>query len=195
MQPEERGGHGPQASHSAEAPGDPWAAVDRDGLRAALTAAAKLWLAHDGLWFQAVEQRHGLDEAIECDREAWARFSPIEARRIMGLLGIAPGGGLPALAEALGYRLYSHLNRQRIEWPAPDRLRFIMETCRVQDARQRKGLADFPCKSVGIVEYETFARTIDPRIRTRCLACPPDPRAENRVCAWEFTLESDSEGP
>ena len=64
-----------------------------------------------------------------------------------------------------------------------------MIECRVQSARKRKGLPDFPCKPVGTVEYSQFARTIDPRIKTRCLQCPPD-STEGRgcVCAWEFTI-------
>jgi hypothetical protein len=153
-----------------------------------LVDAAKLWLAHDGLWFQAMERRYGLEAAIDCDREAWSHFSPLEARRIMGRLGLALGGGLDALERALGERLYSLLNRQSCERAAPGRLVFRMDTCRVQDARRRKGLADFPCRSVGIVEYTAFAETIDPRIRTRCLQCPPDPPQPGGVCAWEFTL-------
>jgi hypothetical protein len=67
-------------------------------------------------------------------------------------------------------------------------LRFEMNDCRVQSARKRKGLPDFPCKPVGLVEYAGFASTIDPRIQTRCLACPPDPHPETYWCAWEFTL-------
>jgi len=31
---------------------------------------AKNWLAHDGLWFQAVEKQFGLEKAIELDTEA-----------------------------------------------------------------------------------------------------------------------------
>jgi hypothetical protein len=164
---------------------------DAARLGAFLRSAAKLWLAHDGLWFQAVERRFGLEAAIECDREAWDRFSPIEARRIMDLLGLSPGGGLDALTQALAHRLYSHLNRQSSERPSADRLIFRMESCRVQDARRRKGLADFPCKPVGLVEYQRFAETIDPRIQTRCLHCPPDERSAQSVCAWEFRLMED----
>ena len=169
--------------------GDPWAGMDAAAMHAFLVNAAKLWLAHDGLWFQAVERRRGIEEAIACDRDAWERFAPLEACRIMELAGIQTGGGLPALAQALGYRLYSHLNVQRCAWPEPGRLVFRMVSCRVQDARRRKGLPDFPCKSVGLVEYDSFARAVDPRIRTRCLGCPPDPRAAEHVCAWEFTVE------
>ena len=76
---------------------DPWEQMDAPELRAFLRNAARLWLAHDGLWFQAVERRHGLQEAIDADRDAWERFSPLEARRIMKQLGMEPGGGLEAL--------------------------------------------------------------------------------------------------
>ena len=31
---------------------------------------AKLWLAHDGLWFQSIEKKRGIDEAIEHDKNA-----------------------------------------------------------------------------------------------------------------------------
>ena len=68
-------------------------------------------------------------------------------------------------------------------------LRFEMKQCRVQVARERKGLPDFPCKSVGIVEYAYFAAAIDPRIRTEVLFCPPDIRPEGCYCSWQFTLE------
>jgi hypothetical protein len=148
---------------------------------------AKNWLAHDGLWFQAVERAHGLDHAIELDAEAWRRFSPLEAQRIKQLLGLGDHPGLPGLRRALEYRLYAVLNEQTSVLE-DGVLRFYMNDCRVQSARARKGLPDFPCKPVGLVEYQTFAETIDPRITTHCIACPPDPHPEDYFCGWEFRL-------
>ncbi len=150
---------------------------------------AKNWLAHDGLWFQAVEAKHGMEEAIDADRAAWEKFTVIEAKRIMARLRIEPGGGIPALIECLKHRLYARLNLQECLEVSDKRVVFRMADCRVQSARKRKGLPDFPCKTVGIVEYTEFARTIDPRIRTNCLACPPDAHPDEFWCAWEFTLE------
>ena len=87
--------------------------------------------------------------------------------------------------------MYSLINEQRIEWSDDGKqLRFTMDVCRVQETRRRKGLSDFPCKSVGTIEFETFARTIDRRIRTRCLYCPPDAGVEN-YCGWEFSVAKD----
>jgi hypothetical protein len=149
---------------------------------------AKNWLAHDGLWFQAVERAHGLEHAIDLDAEAWSRFSPLEARRIKELLDMEERPGLEGLAAALEYRLYAVLNRQTSVMEG-GRLRFYMNDCRVQSARKRKGLDDFPCKKVGIVEYSSFAREIDPRIETRCIACPPDDHPDTYFCGWEFRIE------
>ena len=166
--------------------------LNRERLLTLTKNFAKNWLAHDGLWFQAVEKAHGLEHAIELDTEAWRRFSPIEAKRIKEFLDLPERGGLEALKQALEYRLYAVLNVQQSSLEN-GRLRFFMNDCRVQSARRRKGLPDFPCKSVGIVEYSTFAATIDSRIRTRCIACPPDDHPDTYACAWEFRIEETGE--
>ena len=162
--------------------------LTKEQLRELLTDFAKRWLAHDGLWFQAVERAHGMEEAIKLDAAAWERFTALEARRIMAFLGLEAGGGLAALKKALGFRLYSVVNVQEILEPEEGLLIFRMNDCRVQSARKRKNMPDFPCKPVGLVEYSGFARTIDSRIETRCLACPPDPHPEAYYCAWEFRI-------
>ena len=168
---------------------------DRAQLIALLEDAAKNWLAHDGTWFHAVEGAHGLEAAIRADAEAWRRFTVVEARRIMKRQGIEPGGGIPALVRALAYRLYAYINVQDFTEQTGSRVVFRMRDCRVQSARRRKGLADFPCRTVGEVEYGYFAREIDPRIRTRCLYCPPGEHPADVWCAWEFTLEEGYKGP
>lgn len=162
--------------------------MTRESLLALLEDVAKRWLAHDGLWFQEVEKSCGMEEAIKLDAAAWEKFSAIEAKRIMTLLNLTPNGGLPALKKALGLRLYAFVNKQEIIEVSEDRFIFRMNDCRVQSARKRKKLPDFPCKSVGLVEYDSFARTIDPRIKTRCIACPPDDHPDEYYCAWEFSI-------
>ena len=164
--------------------------LSKDQLVDIIVDSAKNWLAHDGLWFQAIENTHGMEAAMDADREAWRMFTVIEAKRIMARLGIKPGGGIPALLKCLKFRQYARLNLQQVEDVTDTRAVFTMVDCRIQSARKRKGLPDFPCKSVGIVEYSEFARTIDPRIETQCIACPPDSHPEFYTCAWEFTLRA-----
>jgi len=162
--------------------------LTREALLELVRNFAKNWLAHDGLWFQAVERSHGLEHAIELDIEAWRRFSPIEARRIKTFLRLPERPGLEGLRAALEYRFYAVLNRQSSQLE-DGVLRFYMNDCRVQSARKRRGLPDFPCKQLGLVEYGEFATAIDERIRTRCIACPPDDHPDQYFCGWEFRIE------
>ena len=150
---------------------------------------SKNWLAMDGVWFQAVEKRYGMENAIECDIDAWNVFTVVEAKRIMQRFNIPENGGIPALMKALKFRVYANINKQEIVEISENRCVFRMNDCRVQSARNRKGLPDFPCKRVGTPEYTLFAKTIDPRIEVNCMCCPPDAHPENYYCAWEFILK------
>jgi hypothetical protein len=161
---------------------------NREFLITLLEDMAKRWLAHDGLWFQTVEEELGMEEAIKLDAAAWGEFSKIEAARIKALLQLPADGGIPALKEALGLRLYAFINKQEIIEVDQNKIIFRMKDCRVQSARKRKGLPDFPCKTVGLVEYAVFAKSIDSRIETRCIACPPDKHPDDYYCAWEFRI-------
>lgn len=163
--------------------------LSREQLEELVVDFAKRWLAHDGLWFQAVEGHLGMEEAIKLDMAAWEKFTVLEARRIMAFLNLEEGGGLPALKEALNYRLYSFINEQAFEQPDDNTLIFKMVDCRVQSARKRKNLQEFPCRPVGLVEYSGFASTIDSRIKTECLHCPPGEHPVDSYCAWEFTID------
>lgn len=55
---------------------------------------AKNWLAHDGSWFLSIEEKHGMDTAIEMDREAWRKFTVIEAKRLIEFLGLGKNSGI-----------------------------------------------------------------------------------------------------
>ena len=110
---------------------------------------AKNWLAHDGVWFQSIEKKHGMEVAVEIDTDAWRLFTVIEAKRIMERLGMKPGGGIPALVECLKHRFYARLNLQECIEVTENRAVFRMLDCRVQSARKRKGLADHPLQVGG----------------------------------------------
>ncbi|MBN1690528.1 MAG: cytosolic protein [Dehalococcoidia bacterium] len=161
--------------------------LPREKILSLIDAISANWLAGDGLWFQAVEASQEMFTAKRCNDTCWTKFSPFEAVRIKAMLELPDRGGLDALETALGFRLYSRLNIQSTERQG-DSLIFKMVKCRVQDARRRRGLDDYPCKSAGVVEYGSFARAIDSRIRTECIACPPDDLPGDWFCAWKFSL-------
>lgn len=155
------------------------------------TRLAKNWLVSDGVWFQTIEFAHGMNEAKRCNDSCWAKFSPLEAEAIRELLGLGARPGLAGLKRALSFRLYANINVQSFTEETENSFVFQMNDCRVQSARKRKGLDDYPCKSAGLVEYSYFARAIDPRIETACVGCPPDEHPKEWYCAWKFSFNDE----
>ncbi|MHC5036194.1 MAG: DUF6125 family protein [Planctomycetota bacterium] len=166
----------------------PLLALPDDTLNALKENAAKNWLANDGVWFQAVEFSRGMFDAKRSNDSCWAQFSPFEAWCIKRFLNLPERSGLEGLKKALLLRLYATINKQSITEETPTSFVFQMNDCRVQTARKRKGLEDYPCKSGGMAEYPTFAETIDPGIKTECVGCPPDEHPDEWFCAWRFSI-------
>ena len=78
--------------------------LPRDQLIELCEMFAKNWLALDGLWFQSIEKKRGMDEAVEHDVNAWARFTETAAYQSVsrpagtgGAGRAAPRAGLPAV--------------------------------------------------------------------------------------------------
>ena len=161
----------------------------RDELLLLMSDIAKTWVASDGLWFQAIEDRFGMDPAKQVNDTCWSHFAHMEAHKIRSLLQIGPSGGLDALERALNFRIYATITPHEATRLDRATLLFKITECRVQAARRRKEMRDYPCKSAGIMEFTTFARCIDPRIKTECLSCPPDNLGDDEFCTWRFTLE------
>ena len=144
----------------------------------------------DGVWFQSIERTRGMDEAMFHDAEAWKRFTVIEARRIKEFLQLPERPGIDGLARALRLRFYANLNEDRIEIEG-NTLTYTSINCRVQRARERKGMPFHSCKEVGIIEYREFARAIDDRFSCACVSCYPDITDPSCCCKWRFTLREE----
>ena len=168
--------------------------LSREELIELLGIYSKNWLAMDGFWFQSVERKFGMDEAMFHDVEIWKRFTVTEAKRIKAVLKLDEHPGLEGLAKALQLRFYGNINDDMIEIAADpqtgrETLVYTMVDCRVQTARARKGLEFHPCKPVGIEEYGGFGRTIDDRIQCRCVSCYPEITDASCCCKWEFWID------
>ena len=162
--------------------------MPREALIDALDNTCINWLAGDGIWFQAVESAWGMNDAKRCNDSCLTRYSPFEAWSIKDFLGLPEQADLEGLKKALQFRAYARINVQSIIEDGPKSIIFQMNDCRVQSARKRKVLEDYPCKSAGLVEYRTFGETIDDRIRCECVGCPPDVHPSEWFCAWRFFI-------
>ena len=162
--------------------------LTREDLYKLIELYSKNWMALDGVWFQSIERKFGMDEAMFHDAEAWKLYTVIEAKRIKGFLDLPDQAGLEGLKKALSLRFVANVNTNEAIITGNTLLYRVIE-CRVQIARAGKGMEYHPCKPVGLIEYSEFARTIDGRITCECVSCYPDVSDTTCSCAWLFTLE------
>jgi hypothetical protein len=161
--------------------------MEKEKLISLINAMSANWLTNDGVWFRAVEDSHDMYTSKRCNDTCWTRYSPVEASILKSFLRLPEQSGLDGLKQALKFRLYANINEQTIE-KSGDELILRMVRCLVQRTRGSQGLPDYPCKSAGLAEFETFARTIDRRIKADCISCPPDKHPREWVCAWRFYI-------
>ncbi|MCK9231008.1 MAG: DUF6125 family protein [Syntrophales bacterium] len=162
--------------------------IPDDIMRGMLQSIGISWIANSGVWFDSIEETTGMLDAKKCNDSMWERFSPFEAWSIKRFLGLEEFPGLEGLKKALRFRLYAFINEENIIDEAPGKIIFQTNKCFIQMTRKKKDLQEYPCKSAGFVEFGTFAETIDSRIKTECITCPPDPHPDGWYCSWSFTI-------
>ncbi len=140
----------------------------------------------DGLWFSLVEEKFGLDAALEIDVEVWRRLCLIQARRVQKYFPIDEGSSIRNLIKIIELDPLLAVYEPKVVELADNRAILRIIDCPPQKARIRDGRGEFPCKPVGVAFLTGYATGVDPKIKLSCLSCPPDPHPSQFWCEWRF---------
>jgi len=141
----------------------------------------------DAFWFLGVEDRFGLNAAVELNERVWEEMAGRSARDIKKRFKIE-GKGLKGFIKALKYFPWSIIVGYEVEGQAEDgKIVIKVPSCPPQEARLKSGRKVFPCKEMHYREFKLFAKEIDERIEVECIFAPPDERRDV-WCMWEFKL-------
>lgn len=141
----------------------------------------------DAFWFLGVEDKFGLDAAVELNEEVWQRMARRSAKEIKQRFGIGEKG-LEGFIKALKYFPWSIIVGYKVE-RENGKVMIKVPHCPPQEARIKLGRGEFPCKEMHYREFKFFAEEIDDRINVKCIFAPPDEHPEDLWCKWEFWVE------
>ena len=142
----------------------------------------------DGLWFTVVEQKYGLDVALELDVEVWRRLGLIQARRVVNTFAIKEDSPIRAVINVLQVDPIMFVYKPQVVELTDTKAIFRCTDCPPQKARIRDGKGEFPCKAVGIALFNSYAEAVAPGIKLSCLTCPPDAHPPQYWCEWQFEV-------
>jgi len=142
----------------------------------------------DGLYFLGIEKKFGTEAATDIDADVWKAMAEIEAKTLQKMFEVEENSDMTKIIELL----------QRSSWALDQPFKTIeirgksavvgVDRCRTQETRLRKGLNEFPCKKVRFSYLTSFAKTLNPKAKVKCLVCPPDHHPKESWCKWEFSV-------
>ena len=116
----------------------------------------------------------------------WQIGSMIEAKRIKKLLDL--GAGLDNVIRAINFMSWSASFGYEYE-TSGDHAIWTCMRFPPQEHRVRKGKGEFPCRATFGACFENVAQVVDPRVKVKCLFCPPGPHPDDAWCKGEFFVQ------
>ena len=160
-----------------------------DTLAELLKLYARLYIAMDGIWYLAVKERVGDEEALACDIQVWERNCKYEMARIKRQLKIR-GNDIVALMKAFQLEPWCLLMKFDIEIRNKNSALYTVTYCPTLDALEAEGggREEKICNLVEPRIMKAYACAINPDIEVKCLKSPPRKSKDDICCQWEFSL-------
>jgi hypothetical protein len=151
---------------------------------------AQLYKALDGFWYLNVMDKHGNDEALQCDIQVWERLCKYEMDKITKAFNIT---GNNVMAMMKGFQLspwswnikseYELVNENHVIWKVTD-----CPTVRAME-RENNGREQAQCNIVETRLNDAYAAYFNPKMKVACIKTPPRESKDDYFCKWEFKIE------
>lgn len=140
-----------------------------------------------GYYVLELEKRYGEDVAMEFDDVAFGRAAQVQVYRLKKFFNL--GDDMSALMKIFDFSEFCSNIEYEFHEVTEKRLVWRVTKCPMQMDRLKAGMPEIACKLSAIPINEKIAKAINPKMRSTCIMCPPDPHPKDRWCEFAFEIE------
>ncbi len=144
--------------------------------------------AMDGLWFSLLEEKYGLEDALDIDVRVWRSLGLVHGKRLLKAFAINKDNPIQALVSMIQADPIQIVYEPEVTTLTDSKVVFHCNSCPPQQFRIQSGKGELPCKPVGIALFTSYAELVSPKVKLSCLTCPPDPHPAQFWCEWQFEV-------
>jgi hypothetical protein len=163
----------------------------RETLAKLLTAYAKLYIGMDGFWYMSIMERHGNEEALACDMQAWEMMVKYEMKKLTETLNIR---GNDPIAFVKTMQVSPWFQHMKCTTDIENRNSVVMTVtyCPTLDALEKegKGRQQTTCAVVEPKMMQFYASLFNPKMRAESMTSLPRQKKDDVCCQWLIRLES-----
>ncbi|MFC2019848.1 DUF6125 family protein [Chloroflexota bacterium] len=151
---------------------------------------SRLYIAMDGFWYLAIQERISNEEALSCDIRAWERASKYEMRKITQAMNIQ-GDDLTAVMKAMQLRPWFINMKYRVETCGEDSVVLAVDYCPTLNVLEKEGEGrERDISRVCAKNFQDYASFFNPDIVVEVIKLPPRESRDEICCARRFRLQS-----
>jgi len=141
--------------------------------------------AMNGLWFLAVEEALGNDEALRLNAKVWESYLHLFVRRIRKSVSLS-GSTVEEIGQLIRLDPSFLVNDYEISHISRERMFLRVNRCPSLEAMEKAGRNRLICEATTGLYFRNLAKEVDPEIRVYAMKLPPRNSPPDACCEWLF---------